>query len=72
MAVLVPDYDKCCTLLLDMIYGDSTTVEEAIKKMEAGTINQYTYTTGGGQQQTNADPNAQAQPQDQQQQQQFY
>jgi LCP family protein required for cell wall assembly len=71
MAVLVPDYDKCCTLLLDMIYGDSTTVEEAIKKMEAGTINQYTYTTGGGQQQTNADPNAQAQPQDQQQQQ-FY
>lgn len=69
MAVLVPDYDKCCTLLLDMVYGDSTTVEQAIEKMEAGTINQYTYTQGGGQQQqTDTDPNAQLQQQQQQQQ----
>lgn len=46
MAVVVPDYDKCLTLLLDMIYGDSTTVEQAVEKMEAGTINQYTYSAG--------------------------
>jgi transcription initiation factor TFIID subunit TAF12 len=69
MAVLVPDYDKCCTLLLDMVYGDSTTIEQAIEKMEAGTINQYTYTQGSGQQQqTDTDPNAQLQQQQQQQQ----
>ncbi len=50
MAVLVPDYDKCCTILLEMIYGDSTTVEQAVEKMENGTINQYTYTQGGNDQ----------------------
>lgn len=64
MAVLTPDYDKCCTLLLDMIYGDSTTVEQAIQKMDAGTINQYTYTNGGNKTET-ADPNAQQQQQQQ-------
>jgi LCP family protein required for cell wall assembly len=48
MAVLVPDYDKNSTLLLDMIYGDSTKVEESIQKMDAGTINKDTYTTGNG------------------------
>ncbi len=50
MAVLVPDYDKNCTILLDMIYGTSTTVEQAVEKMEKGEINQYTYTTGNGDQ----------------------
>ena len=64
MAVLTPDYDKCCTLLLDMIYGDSTTVEQAIQKMDTGTINQYTYTNGGNKTET-ADPNAQQQQQQQ-------
>ena len=48
MAVLVPDYDKNSTLLLDMIYGDSTKIEESIQKMDAGTINKDTYTTGNG------------------------
>ena len=76
MAVLVPDYDKCCTVLLDIIYGDSKTAEDAIKKVDAGTINQYTYTQGGNQQ-----TDLQQQPQDnvlqndgqqQQQQQQYY
>ena len=76
MAVLVPDYDKCCAVLLDIIYGDSKTAEDAIKKVDAGTINQYTYTQGGNQQ---TDPQQQQQPQDnvlqndqQQQQQQYY
>lgn len=49
MAVLVPDYDKNSTLLLDMIYGDSTTIDQAIEKMNAGTINQHTYTKNGDQ-----------------------
>ena len=74
MAVLVPDYDKCCTVLLDMIYGDSKTAEESQKKIDAGTINQYTYTQGGDQQQT--DPQQQQTPQDNtlqnNQQQQYY
>ncbi len=62
MAVLVPDYDKNSTLLLDMIYGDSTKIEDSIQKMEAGTINQYTYTTGNGGQNTGQDdPNGQNQ-----------
>ena len=77
MAVLVPDYDKCTTVLLDMIYSDSKTAEDSIKKIDAGTINQYTYTQGGNQQQQQQ----QQQPQEnvlnndqqqQQQQQQYY
>lgn len=70
MSVLVPDYNKCCTLLLDMIYGDSTTIEQAVQKLEAGTINQYTYTQGGNQQA--ADPNAQQGQGFDQNQQQYY
>lgn len=78
MAVLVPDYDKCTTVLLDMIYSDSKTAEDSIKKIDAGTINQYTYTQGGDQQ---LQQQQQQQPQEnvlnndqqqQQQQQQYY
>ena len=65
MAVLVPDYDKCSTVLLDMIYGDSKTAEESMKKIDAGTINQYTYTQGGGTQQP-TDPQQTTDPQQQQ------
>lgn len=45
MAVLVPDYDKNAALLKEMVYGDSTTSDEAVKKLEAGQLSVGNNTT---------------------------
>lgn len=38
MAVIVPDYEKNALLLKEMIYGDSTTSEQAVQKLESGQL----------------------------------